>query len=141
MRASVWLPFAVLPLVAIQACERLSGIPGQTEVLQPAASVAECVVDDDCGLMPPRMTCCGECDPVPPFEAVPRTAIDAVLIDLETACAQSSSLCEPPECAVLTPGCVARAICLHGTCRVIESGCAPLVASYLDRDASLVDER
>lgn len=88
----------------------------------------ECEVDDDCGLMPSVMSCCGECDPAPPFEAVVRTAIDARLIELETYCAERTIECEPPSCEVVPAGCTARAVCVHGTCRVNESGCTVRVA-------------
>jgi hypothetical protein len=124
-----WFLLAVAPLAVLQACERIVAVSIEDTRTPPNSTAAsECVVDDDCGLMPSMMTCCGECDPAPPFEAVPRTAIDARLIELETSCGETSVVCEDPVCEIAPAGCVARAICLNGVCRVIESGCAALVA-------------
>jgi hypothetical protein len=98
---------------------------------QPAATEpepGECVVDDDCGLMPSQMTCCGECPPAPPFEAVPRTAIDSRLLELETDCAPQTRLCIPPVCEPVPAGCDAQAICIDHRCRLVETGCGPLVS-------------
>jgi hypothetical protein len=71
--------------------------------------------------MPAAITCCGECDPVPPFEAVPHTAVDAVLIELETRCAEKLAPCEPPVCESLPRGCEAYAACVGGQCIVLQS--------------------
>jgi hypothetical protein len=124
-----FLALAAASLASLYACERLDAT---LEPRTPAASdePPECVVDDDCGLMPPLMTCCGECDPAPPFEPVPRTAIDARLIELEHACAEHAPVCEPPVCETVPPGCIARAVCVRGRCRVVESGCSALVADH-----------
>jgi hypothetical protein len=119
---------AIASLVSLHACERITSTFERSEPVSASSIGVECMVDDDCGLMPPLMTCCGECDPSPPFEAVPRTAIDARLIDLENYCAERGQACDPPICEIAPPGCVARAICVRGTCQVVESGCAVLVA-------------
>lgn len=89
---------------------------------------AECLVDDDCGLAPAFVSCCVECPPAPPFEAMTRTELDALWWDLESRCAESSSACVPVSCPVVPRGCVARAVCDSGRCRVIETGCEPRVA-------------
>ncbi|MGE0395321.1 MAG: hypothetical protein AB7T06_01240 [Kofleriaceae bacterium] len=90
---------------------------------------AECETDDDCGLMPSRLTCCGECEPAPPFEAVPRSQIDALLIELDTQCAPRTRLCEPPVCEEVPFECEARAACIAGVCRAIaSSACSVRVA-------------
>lgn len=92
--------------------------------------VRECELDEDCGLVPLAITCCGECDPAPPFRAAPRTEIDAVLLDLETECSQSARGCEPPACSALPANCTARAVCRAGMCTVEQSdGCGAYYAS------------
>jgi len=109
---------AVLVACALAACDR-DPASGATVELAPAA--IECRVDDDCTLMPAVMTCCEECDPVPPFEVVPRTAVDAVLIELETRCAAKPPICEPRSCEVPPPGCQATAICVQGRCSLVQT--------------------
>jgi hypothetical protein len=109
-------------LAAAPACDRA------LDVAREMSTEPECQVDDDCTLMPSAMTCCGECDPAPPFEAVPRTAVDSRLLELETDCAESTRLCEPPICEVVPPSCIASAICLDGRCRVIAFGCDVRIA-------------
>jgi hypothetical protein len=92
-------------------------------------ATAECRTDDDCTLMPAAITCCGECEPVPPFEPVPRTAVDSVLLELETRCAERPGPCDPPVCEKSPPGCQADAICHAGRCLVVQSGaCSGLLA-------------
>lgn len=82
----------------------------------------ECVIDDDCGLAP-YFVCCTECPPAPPFRAVPRSAIDAMLIEAETACAERTISCPEVTCDRPAPGCDARARCDHGRCVVQATGC------------------
>jgi hypothetical protein len=122
MRTSLLLLVSVAfaPSFAMHACGHMGGSYDEAAL--------ECVTDDDCGLMPSEITCCGECEPVPPFEAVPRTAIDARLLELETYCAERTIECVPPSCAAAPPGCTARATCDRGTCRAITSGCERRVA-------------
>lgn len=84
----------------------------------------DCVRDDDCVLMP-YVTCCGECPPAPPFEAAPRTELDAVLIELETTCALDRRECAAPACDPRPAGCYAKAACVAGRCVVETDGCPP----------------
>lgn len=86
------------------------------------AEDAECVVDEDC-VMIPYVTCCGECPPEPPFEAGPREELDAILIEMETRCALERRPCEAPVCAARPPGCYVRAACERGRCVAETDGC------------------
>lgn len=129
---------AAVPVIA-QPCE-------QPRPATPAAddngAANRCAVDDDCGLMPSVLTCCGECPPAPPFEAVPRTAIDAALLELETTCSARTLACvETPACDSVPVGCEARAVCDHGRCRLIEEGCLPLARRSRDPDACVGSRR
>jgi hypothetical protein len=82
--------------------------------------VDECAVDADCVVMPAAFSCCGECEPSPPFEASPRSE----LADLRRTCFRSEHLCEPPVCPSKPAGCEARAVCRSGACIAIPSdGC------------------
>lgn len=99
------------------------------ELVPARIAPAECSVDADCTLMPAAITCCGECEPVPPLEAVPRTFLDALLLENESACAPTTRLCEPPACASVPAGCAARAVCRAGRCTVVESGCGVRVGN------------
>ncbi|MEO7731472.1 MAG: hypothetical protein ABIY55_10900 [Kofleriaceae bacterium] len=103
------------------ACDRAPWAGSAAEVDRETADPAACWVDDDCTLMPSVLTCCEECDPVPPFDAVPRTAVDAVLIELETRCASKPPICRRRSCEAAPPGCEARAICLRGRCAVVQT--------------------
>ncbi len=99
-------------LVVVHACERATS----------GAQPAECAIDDDCTLLP-RITCCGECDFVLPFEAVPRTSVDAMLIEAETDCAPHERSCVPPVCDEVPPGCDPHVLCIDGSCRLDAQGC------------------
>jgi hypothetical protein len=113
------------PMTIVQTCELDDG---------PAVEVAiECVTHEDCGLVPAFVSCCQECEPAPPFEAVPRSKLDAIWLDLEPYCAETASRCEQIPCPTIPPGCVAFAACIHGQCRVIEEGCESQIAD-LDRE-------
>lgn len=117
-----------LVLALVYACDRepSSWLPYRQG--DPAA--IQCRAQDDCTLLPAVLNCCGECDPVPPFEAVPSTEVDALLIELETRCAEKPRLCEPLSCEVAPPGCEAYATCVRGRCEVVQSGsCGPLVVT------------
>lgn len=109
-------------VMAPYACHELY-LADDGEVVTARVMQMECAVDEDCTLLPAALTCCGECEPVPPFEAAPRAALDALLIENETTCAARSGLCDPPACAALPEGCAARAVCRAGACTVLESGC------------------
>jgi hypothetical protein len=75
----------------------------------------ECTADTDCVILPALVTCCGECEPVPPFDAARRT----ILEDLRSDCVPRERLCDPPVCSPKPPGCEARAACVRGRCRVV----------------------
>jgi hypothetical protein len=109
-------------LLGTLACERLEAL-SQALVAVQAGAPNVCRTNDDCTLLPSRMTCCGECAPAPPFEAVTRQEMDALLIELETTCAQSTRLCTPPVCEPPLRGCSAQARCSVGRCVVDETGC------------------
>lgn len=115
--AMLWLALSVMTY----ACYEL-----QTEerLRSPVHSVLagdECVTDDDCALMPAAITCCGECPPVPPFEAVTRASLADYRRVVADACAPETRLCDPPSCAGLAAGCDARAICRDGRCQAAAS--------------------
>jgi hypothetical protein len=82
---------------------------------------SECEGDFDCVVKPSSMTCCGECEAVPPFEAMPRRELARLRDELETECTPRTRLCDPPVCSPLPAECEARAICVHGACRVVAS--------------------
>jgi hypothetical protein len=110
----------VAPAIAMLV---LAGCPLQP----PAVEDPDCVVDQDCALLP-YATCCGECPPAPPFDVGTRGALDAIFIELETACALDLRACTPPVCDPMPPGCRARAACVDGRCVVESEGCGPLVS-------------
>jgi hypothetical protein len=115
-----WIWMLAMPALAF-------AMPCETH--RPEAPETECVVDDDCGLVPATLNCCGECPPAPPFEAVPRSELDAMLIELETTCAERSIGCASvPACEPVPAGCHASAACTAGRCVVVEDGCGPLVS-------------
>jgi len=116
--------WAGLGLFAIKCVDSTPGMP-----LSLLPEPDECTKDDDCTLMPSRLTCCGECEPAPPFEAIPREDLDSLLLELETDCAPQTRLCEPPVCEVVPPGCMARARCVDGSCEVEATGCDRRVSS------------
>src|SRR5512138_2386899 len=74
-------------LVSMAGCERF---PFDWQPAEPAsqAEAPQCVRDDDCALLPSALTCCVECPPAPPFEAVPTAVIAGLLIENETVCAE-----------------------------------------------------
>lgn len=103
--------FAVL-VTSTRTCERSS-----------PQSFDECVVDDDCVLMPSVISCCGECDPRPPFHAVTGKALDALRMELDAMCEDSCGECDPPVCEPLPPECYASAACIDGRCVPLVYGC------------------
>jgi hypothetical protein len=118
-----------LGLAFVYAFARYTSASGSERWRSREPVTTECRVDDDCMLLPSAMTCCGECDPVPPFEAVPRTAVDALLIELETRCAEKPGPCEPPACESSPRGCSAHAACIGEHCTVVQNdSCGDLVA-------------
>jgi len=85
--------------------------------------IGECTEDDDCTILPSELTCCGECEPAPPFVAVTRDVMDALLLEHETRCARSTRLCHPPTCEAPANGCSAEARCAAGRCVIEVMGC------------------
>lgn len=77
----------------------------------------ECYSDEECALRPAQITCCGECEAVPPFEAVARTTLLELRANTDESCAPTTRLCDPPVCAPLPAGCEVRAVCRGGSCR------------------------
>ena len=53
---------------------------------------AECVRDADCALVPSLITCCGECEPAPPFEAVTKPLLEAVRNETDAQCAPATRI-------------------------------------------------
>jgi len=125
-RLRAWPMLIAFPILVLHCEERLQGIQ-PSYVAPPPGEADDCVTDDDCTLLPPIISCCGECDPVPPFEAVPRSTVDALLLELDTQCAQRTGLCTPPVCESAPPGCFARATCAAGHCHVVDGDCSRLV--------------
>lgn len=82
---------------------------------------AECHLDDDCTLMPALITCCGECDPAPPYEAVPRALLDEVRLVTNEDCAPHTRLCDPPACSMQVENASPSVICRGGRCEVQET--------------------
>lgn len=80
---------------------------------------SECIEDQDCVLTPSILTCCGECDPAPPFEALPRARLEEQRATLAERCAPVTRLCEPPTCAPVPAECRARAECRAGVCQAV----------------------
>jgi hypothetical protein len=123
-----WLPALALGVAAAGACgdaptPRRDAAPARPFAV-PRPLGVDCEQDRDCTLLP-ELTCCGECPPVPPFEAIAVTSLDAVLIELENKCARLRIECEAPKCPPWPPGCYARGACEQGQCVVEQEGCAP----------------
>lgn len=91
--------------------------PAVQSELAPAGG---CGSDDDCELVP-ELTCCDECAPVPPFQSVPRSTIDTLLLESEERCLHDDRACRP--CARPPPGCTATARCRDGACTFDATGC------------------
>jgi hypothetical protein len=124
------VPACCGPLVAAALLVACSGRPGGDDAGASSRGVTDppsiddpdCVRDQDCELLP-YVTCCGECAPAPPFEAVTRQQLDAVFIELESRCAIDRRECTPPVCERVPRGCYARAGCVAGRCVVESEGC------------------
>lgn len=113
---------AAITVIAVAGCDRA------TSELEPASRAldpepAQCLRDDDCALLPSQMTCCIECPPAPPFEAAPSWVLDGMLVESETACAESTRLCPEVQCESVPSGCTARAACVARRCIAITEGC------------------
>lgn len=122
---------AVLFVLFAAAC----GVDGTGVALRPAVpeppprgagpppSGVECVIDGDCELVP-VITCCEECAPVPPFESVPRSSIDTLLLETEERCLRDTRACSAwQRCEPPPQGCVATARCHQGRCSFVATGC------------------
>lgn len=126
----IWMTGLFALTVGTQACTEMffgsedddEFLPARVPVLPP-----ECEADRDCVLMPAKVTCCGECEPVPPFEAATRATLDWLRADTAAHCAPER-LCDSPPCAEAPVGCEARAVCRNGRCVVHETGCGLRVA-------------
>lgn len=88
--------------------------PNARDTFYLPAAFDECDVDEACELAR-TVTCCGECEPAPPFSAITRRD----LADLRAACFPAERMCDPPVCSPVPPGCEARAVCRHGKCEVV----------------------
>jgi hypothetical protein len=105
-------------VVANHACYELlflSDAPREKPQLFVPVVSGECALDSDCVLMPAVFTCCGECEPAPPFSATPRSE----LADLRELCSSRERVCDPPICSPMPAGCEARAACRKGECVVV----------------------
>lgn len=99
------------------SCAELYYVDEYTRV--PATPAREqCTRDDDCVLVPSLITCCGECQPAPPFEAVPLGRLASRRTAASEMCLPSTRGCEPPVCPAVIQGCEVRAICAAGSCAV-----------------------
>jgi hypothetical protein len=107
---------AIAPTVIAVGCIELYYADDERIPARPAP--AECQQNADCALMPALLTCCGECEPLPPFEAVTKRRLEAIRSDTDAQCAPPTRLCDPPICSPLPARCEARAICVEGSCRV-----------------------
>lgn len=106
-----------LTLLAMTGCDKW---PTDAASQEPA----QCVVDDDCALLPSELTCCDECPPTPPFRAAPVEHVDAIYIENEHRCIQTEISCPETKCEPLPAGCTARAVCAQGRCIARATGCA-----------------
>lgn len=111
-----WLAAFVAGFALVPCDQRPRGPEGA------ATAEIECNRDEDCTLLP-VITCCGECPPEPPFEAVTIPELDGVLIELEERCATERRSCAPPVCAPAPRRCEARAACAGGECVVLRGRC------------------
>jgi hypothetical protein len=87
-----------------------------------APDAGECATDEDCVLLP-VLSCCGECPPAAPFEALTRAELDAELIVEEEHCAREDHDCAEHACEPLPAGCRPRAACVATRCEVVAPGC------------------
>ncbi len=108
---------------ASYACYEMYVEEDTNETVKLHEGASECTVDADCVLMPAQMTCCGDCEAVPPFRAVPRATYEDAALDLEAECQPRNRVCEPPSCQDAAEGCEARPVCVRGTCHVEATGC------------------
>jgi hypothetical protein len=106
-----WVVIAHLSCTELYYVEEYRRLPAAT-------ARPECTQDADCALMPSVITCCGDCEPAPPFEAVPVGSLEARLRETADACFPTTRLCDPPSCPIVPEGCQARAVCAAGSCSV-----------------------
>ena len=113
---------ASIMVIAVVGCDRTTS---ESEPASRASNPepAQCLRVEDCVLLPSQLTCCIECPPAPPFEAAPSWVLDGMLVESETACAESTRLCPEVECESVPTGCIARAACVAGRCIAVTEGC------------------
>lgn len=110
----------LLATVAVVACHELYFADDDLRDPTTMAKAGDtCVRDDDCVVMPALLTCCGECEPIAPYEAVPRAVLAERRRALEASCAPRTQPCDPPACTAPPAGCVVRAVCDQGQCRAV----------------------
>lgn len=115
----------LIVLLALAGCgdtEVGGGAPAVAPREAPRQEGVDCGRDEDCVLLP-VVTCCGECPPAPPFEAITREALDAVLIENEWKCGAHPRACDARACEPRPRGCYARAACVGSRCVVESEGC------------------
>jgi hypothetical protein len=116
----LWLVSSVVVATFALATPPTASNHADDQRIEPANPAArECQTDADCVLLPALVTCCGECDPEPPFEAIPRSTLEQLRSDTDEQCAPRTRLCEPPQC--FSADRRARAECRNGTCRAVTS--------------------
>ncbi len=113
------MPRSFVALAMLAACDRAAI---EREAIAPPSHDAQCVRDDDCVLMPAALTCCIECPAAPPFEAVPSSVLDGLLIENETVCPDRWR-CPEVTCQAVPTDCNARAACEYGRCVAVATGC------------------
>jgi hypothetical protein len=118
----VWTAFFTIAIGALvaanHACYELVFLSKERLVRAeyvPVVIARECASDSDCVLMPSIVTCCGECEPAPPFAAAPRSE----LAQLRAWCEPPERECDPPLCSPVPDGCDARAECRAGECKAV----------------------
>jgi hypothetical protein len=128
MLSRAWLVLVVAAAAAgcndRRSASSPSGAPFSRDAAPHRIDDPDCAADRDCVLMP-WITCCGECEPAPPFEAGTRVELDGILIESEMRCARDDRPCAPPVCGAVPRGCEARAACVGGRCVVLQNGCDP----------------
>ena len=127
----VWFGILWIGLALRASCDREVSQPtippAIPPAIQPAATPAPgaadlpCETDQDCVLRPSFITCCGVCDPAPPFQAVSRKRLDVLLWQTDALCTPRTRPCAPVSCSTRPATCEAGAVCHAGECRVIQS--------------------
>ncbi|MBX3160441.1 MAG: hypothetical protein KF773_31035 [Deltaproteobacteria bacterium] len=115
-----------IALAALAACQNGSLDGASVAATLDPQEPPPCTRDDECALAPHELTCCLECPPAPPFEAVPTSVLAARRIELETDCAAAAPVCRESTCDPVPHGCAASAACVRGACVAVASpACGP----------------